>query len=1249
MAQEYFDQLHEAVKQAESRGQRFDETGKLLTSPKGAEGEMQVMPKTARKPGFGVEPAKDRSPDEIARVGRDYLKAMVDKYGDTEKALIAYNWGPKNADDWLASGADKSKLPKETQGYITRVFSKLNTTTPPAKPPAPTTEPTPAEKIMTGMTGMSAKADIKSLAQEAGPGYKAAMAMMFLADDKPDDEKTDVWKEAQPAAPDLMAPSALADLNLEYKSPFPEKKPVRMAEGGEAKKMLDDLPNFEDTSGMPFEMIKGGNKMNVEDKQIEDMMLGLGTNSSMLGLNLSKMKQGEKENLAQNLMAAYRTKIGDTDVSVMGMRPTGAPPGTYMGGVTAAVPVYGNDRVILGATGMQTPYQSGMTGVNLGYSGNVGPGRLDAMMMQPVNSSQGRSYQVQYRLPVGRAEGSPKEGEYVSVLARDMSNPEYRAYLEKRQAIEPDYTDIALVAPIVRGVQSAAKELAALGKARTAATDVRIGWDHQDWQSIVGKKPWIEPSPAPFPAPATAQEKALLTKKSILSALDDVSEQANKHMLRMDLPNLIRNERDRMQARSQEPTPLEVYMRRGQEQMPIVRGVTSPIHRAEGSPMGGENADHLTPQEIERMAMAQGPAFLTPSSGRGRQAGNISKALASGEAYPAIARGVAELPYDVVGGPVDLATLAMRPFGYDEKKPVMGSDFIKEKMTKYGIRPGEEANPTLQGFRTAGELGASLVNPIPVSTKVGQAVEKGATAVGKEAAKQMLRGMEGEGPLAAVSPPVMYAVKPRGGTFATSGSLSEPPISRFDELLSNYAEELKNKIPKPEGWSGAISSWVSNPQYDAVDAFIDKKARKYFINEFGTANDPLRKAMASGEMPIYGKDVEQFPEYLLAAARDPNAPGHLQAKRHLEKYYDDKTNIQLQSLSLAPDPHDADARSLFNRKMADFQTKQRDLMTAEGLPEEYQNPAFLNKHTFQDLKDYPNSTEAFRKMVELGEQNRLPSNLKYALQNEQPIYMANQPDMDFLKPKVLAETLATIPPEKLKNMSFEQAVIEGTKNMRVYREYDTAVERASKNLSVPKQVMSMFTKPVTKSTDGEWVKLTEPIATKLEGKLMHHSVGGYADNPNYNLGGPEAIKSGKANIFSLRNGKTGMPEVTLEVERLPNGEWGLNQIKGDYNSFPSHRAEEVFQFIDKHPQIKKISGEFYPKDNTGVNLPKGIHVDWQGSYEHWKTGMPGEWRIQRSSDVADNYIYTLPAGEPPIKRSKGGMVERNKNDNRKYL
>ena len=102
----------------ESRGQRYDKEGKLLTSSKGAMGEMQVMPATARDPGFGVAPARSNDPDEIARVGRDVLSAMLNRYGDPKLAAIAYNWGPGNTDKWLAAGADPSKLPRETRGYI---------------------------------------------------------------------------------------------------------------------------------------------------------------------------------------------------------------------------------------------------------------------------------------------------------------------------------------------------------------------------------------------------------------------------------------------------------------------------------------------------------------------------------------------------------------------------------------------------------------------------------------------------------------------------------------------------------------------------------------------------------------------------------------------------------------------------------------------------------------------------------------------------------------------------------------------------------------------------------------------------------------------------------------------------------------------------------------------------------------------------------------------------------------------------
>jgi hypothetical protein len=102
----------------ESRGRRYDKEGNLLTSSKGAMGEMQVMPATARDPGFGITPARGNDPDELRRVGEEYAKVLLNRYRDPKLAAIAYNWGPGNTDKWLSAGADMSKLPQETRGYI---------------------------------------------------------------------------------------------------------------------------------------------------------------------------------------------------------------------------------------------------------------------------------------------------------------------------------------------------------------------------------------------------------------------------------------------------------------------------------------------------------------------------------------------------------------------------------------------------------------------------------------------------------------------------------------------------------------------------------------------------------------------------------------------------------------------------------------------------------------------------------------------------------------------------------------------------------------------------------------------------------------------------------------------------------------------------------------------------------------------------------------------------------------------------
>lgn len=118
--------LHDVVMGLESRGQRYGKDGNLLTSPKGAKGEMQVMDATNLDPGFGVRPAADSGPAERARVGRDYIDAMVKRYGREDQAMAAYNAGPGAVDAAIKKGGNwLDHLPAETQKYVADGMRKL--------------------------------------------------------------------------------------------------------------------------------------------------------------------------------------------------------------------------------------------------------------------------------------------------------------------------------------------------------------------------------------------------------------------------------------------------------------------------------------------------------------------------------------------------------------------------------------------------------------------------------------------------------------------------------------------------------------------------------------------------------------------------------------------------------------------------------------------------------------------------------------------------------------------------------------------------------------------------------------------------------------------------------------------------------------------------------------------------------------------------------------------------------------------
>jgi soluble lytic murein transglycosylase len=93
-------------------------------SSSGAIGLMQLLPDTAK--GIAVHTGGSRfrvadlyDPELNVRYGSWYLRHLLEKYGDEETALAAYNAGQSNVDRWRARGVGIQFA--ETRHYVRRV------------------------------------------------------------------------------------------------------------------------------------------------------------------------------------------------------------------------------------------------------------------------------------------------------------------------------------------------------------------------------------------------------------------------------------------------------------------------------------------------------------------------------------------------------------------------------------------------------------------------------------------------------------------------------------------------------------------------------------------------------------------------------------------------------------------------------------------------------------------------------------------------------------------------------------------------------------------------------------------------------------------------------------------------------------------------------------------------------------------------------------------------------------------------
>ena len=639
-----------------------------------------------------------------------------------------------------------------------------------------------------------------------------------------------------------------------------------------------------------------------------------------------------------------------------------------------------------------------------------------------------------------------------------------------------------------------------------------------------------------------------------------------------------------------------------------------PEYRAEGSPVEGE----------ESLDKYYAPK-ARPSTGLNRKEGPISKQLKSGDAYVNMAKGVTELPYDLAGAPVDLATMLMRPFGYNTEKPVMGSDWIKEQMTgskAYQVRPEPPADSTAKGFYTAGELLSNLTNPAGVARKVGPVVEKGVKAGATEVGRQLDRAiLDDTGPLSKFVPGAakpLYAVRPSGSTMLTGPVGMKEDVSKLDQVLKSGMMNAK------------IAAGGNEGQELIMQDFWDKKARNYFTRQFGTPDDPIATAISKKQ--IKGTILEEaFPEYLIdqigvgktrvnPEGQERFFPKYPRAMEDFTSRYDKATGIKGSLISTDPKAANPKYESLLSDegKLQGLvaQQQEQDKLLLQGVRPELINTdvgtvarSAVDKSrvigdgadSAKELLNAYEETKQFSKMddsqktswinqvfgegrrmlgkneEEIGK-NLLPENVKTAIDKGEPVY-----DVDFMRAPLtnlfdarsINQYLASIPPREAANIRFEDAVKGGLKLKEKTAEMENVVSRIKAGKPVADSVFSNgVSKPLLQFGEGSgldgfaWKRIEKREATVPEGAYVGHSVGGYElGGIGYTKEKMDGFNTGRYQVYTLRDNRN-RPVNTVEVQMVDEFTPVVMQIKGNGaktgNTAPEKYDKAVLQFFQNY-------------------------------------------------------------------------------------
>ena len=482
--------------------------------------------------------------------------------------------------------------------------------------------------------------------------------------------------------------------------------------------------------------------------------------------------------------------------------------------------------------------------------------------------------------------------------------------------------------------------------------------------------------------------------------------------------------------------------------------------------------------------------------------------------------------------------------------------------------PFKQQGPANELAETLGTLA-----PAPVYPAAAKLAGKVGTAVGEGLNARLLSGQPLIPGLPAQPAAAMFAVRPQGSTnFKPAEGLVKDTIGQSlarlktqlhdEKFLENLKlQEAENIVPA--GMHAATHK--VNEVNKALNNWVDKKIGSYLKNEIGTPNDPILKLHEEEGVSHLPESVFEEGHWIPQPTVDARrAAGFLEegeaVGRHAKAGY--------------PAEHEKNARK------AELWEGLSDT-ALESLPASvYQAIIRGARETPQAAwRDHPN----VERTLKFAENNpwieKLPP--------DTPIHEMVDPTSAYIDlgfdhvMDVLREQIAngTLDPKKLDQVSLKDAI-------KRTHDYNVAAEEARINAAIEDKKYSNI---VHESPSGIVVKLEKPGQFAKESDVMGHSVRGYEppkDHPDwvkasgkggslgYGHGGWEAIKSGKAEVYSLRD-HNNRSHGTIEV--------APGQIHTTHDEM-----RKIYDQVDREANAKNLS-DYHERDRYQANRVRELH------------------------------------------------------------